>query len=120
VLTGLATGFFLDGPKVQGRDLTDAEKDAIVARMVDDRTLTRFSMLQYWESLRGYNDIRNRKVVKRDGHSPVFLWVVPEQGNATGIEVIDQYGRNRMSIEGAKGHRLLGRAQIWIAAEWAE
>ncbi|MGY1642005.1 polysaccharide deacetylase family protein [Geodermatophilus sp. SYSU D00703] len=119
VVTGLAREFFLDPPIIEGPDLPDAQRDEMVARIVD-RALTTGSMLQYWVTLDGYNSVRTRRLDRHVGHSPVFLQVEPAQGTPTGITVVDQFGQHAVAIQGATGKRRLGGAEVWVAAEWAE
>jgi hypothetical protein len=119
VVSGLADGFFAHPPIIEDRDLTPAERDAIVAPLIS-RTLTAGSVLQYWIDLDTFNSVRTRKAGFFFGHSPIFLRVDPEAGNPSGITVVDQNGMAVKVLRNVGGARQLGAAQIWIAAEWNE
>lgn len=120
VASGLSDGLFVDGPDVEGRDLTPAERDAMVAPLIR-RTLTPGSVLQYWGTLTWFNYVRARNEGWAKGHSPIFLRVDPEQGgNPTGITVVDHNGTTAKELHDVNGAPQLGSAQIWIAAEWNE
>jgi hypothetical protein len=120
VVSGLADGFFADAPIIEGRNLTLAERAAIVAPLIN-RTLTTGSVLQYWNDLNAFNSVRTRNAGFASGHSPIFLRVDPEQGGGpTGITVVDQNGTTSKTLRNVNGARQLGTAQIWIAAEWNE
>jgi hypothetical protein len=123
VVTGLANGYFLDPPEAQ-EPATPAYIDAIVARITDG-TLEPGSMLQFWPSLRAFNEAKSRQPPAGllVGHSPVFAGLLPVGGPLPQqVEIIDQSltGRRPLDITGAVGQRRIGAYDIWIAAEWSE
>ncbi|HZN07284.1 MAG TPA: hypothetical protein VFB65_10880 [Pyrinomonadaceae bacterium] len=133
---GLAVDFVVNPGQTTIRQPGETDQ-SFRSRIVEDMlagNLEPGAPLQFWDLFSDFDKIRARTVdptpptpggLAREGHSPIFLGYLVNNGVRTGIAILDQTGVKNCVRTGTAGSYVLPWYQphnpdVWLAANWME